>query len=227
MKSFNQTKLFAILISIVLLSLTVHEKSIAFENDEWRDNKRLYDEDTGRSGYISPRISGGAYFGEDFSNYGGGGIAFGYDIDTKQTVELDFALARVETDGNGSVTKLFDNDAQILSAAINYRYFFTPRHAFPGTYILLGLAYNGLNWDYKEGVQDQDGRAITGDDLDGTEISAGLGITLFSARNIDLRFEMIPSLVLWEDNTGKGLDHNFNPTRLVKFRVACDFYLPE
>lgn len=212
---------------MIFTSAMLPVTALAFEDDPWTERKSWRQNDEERSGYLSPRVSGGIYSGNDFSSIESGGIAFGYDINDKQSLELDFALARVETNDGGRVTSLFDNDADILYAAINYRYFFTERHAFPGAYLVLGLAYNGLNWDYKKGVKDQAGKEMAGDDLDGTEISIGLGATLFSANNIDIRVELIPSVILWEDKTDKGLDHNFNPTQAIRLRFACDFYLPD
>lgn len=226
-KPFMQTAKTSILVSILIFSNISGSVCLAYEDIDWVGEQNHYNENTARTGYIGPRICGGIFAGDDFSNYSNAGLAFGYDIDSKQSIELDFALAKVETDGDGPVTSLFRDDPQILIAAINYRYFFTPRHNFPGVYLITGLAYNGINWDYKEGVNDSKGARVTSDDIDGTEISAGLGMTFFSMKNIDLRFEIIPSIVLWDDKTDKNLDHNFNPTRLVKFKIGCDFYIPE
>lgn len=226
-KTYTLLTKLSILASILLIPVISGSACSADEDISWEGNKSHYNADSGRSGYISPRISAGTFAGDDFSNYSNTGLAFGYDIDSKQSLELDFALAKVETNGNGAMTSLFRDDPQILMAAINYRYFFTPRHSFPGIYLLTGLAYNGLYWDYKEGVNDSKGTRIISDDINGTEISAGLGMTFFSIKNMDFRFEIIPSIVLWDDKTDKKLDHNFNPTSLVKFRMAFDFYLPE
>lgn len=226
-KPFRQAAKTSIFASVLLFSGISGSICLADDDIGWERNKSHYYENSARTGYISPRISAGIFAGDDFSNYTNAGLAFGYDIDANQSVELDFALARVETDGDGPMTSLFRDDPQVLVAAINYRYFFTPRHSFPGIYLLTGLAYNGLYWDYKEGVNDSRGARIISDDIDGTEISAGLGMTFFSVKNMDFRFEIIPSIVLWDDKTDKDLDHNFNPTHLVKFRVAFDFYLPE
>ncbi|WP_027359057.1 hypothetical protein [Desulforegula conservatrix] len=226
-KAFKYAAKASILVSMLLFSGISGAVCIADDDMDWERNKSHYNENTGRSGYIGPRINGGIFAGDDFSNYCSAGLAFGYDIDAKQSIELDFALAKVETDGDGPVTSLFRDDPQILIAAINYRYFFTPRHSFPGLYFLSGLAYNGIYWDYKEGVNDSTGARITSDDIDGTEISAGLGMTFFSVKNIDFRFEIIPSIILWDDKTDNDLDHNFNPSRLVKFKIGCDFYIPE
>lgn len=226
-KKWGHSTTTSILASFLLFSGISGSVCLADDDLDWERNKSHYNENTARSGYIGPRVNGGMFAGDDFSNYGSAGLAFGYDIDAKQSIELDFALAQVETDGDGPMTSLFRDDPQILIAAINYRYFFTPRHSFPGVYMITGLAYNGIYWDYKEGVNDSKGARITSDDIDGTEISAGLGMTFFSVKNIDFRFEIIPSIILWDDKTDNDLDHNFNPSRLLKFKIGCDFYIPE
>lgn len=199
----------------------------ADDNNYWNESpkKSLYD--SGGAGYISPRASIGRFSDDDFTNYANAGLAFGYDIDQRQSIELDFALANVEPDKDGAITSLFRDDPQILSAAINYRYFFTPRHEFPGVYMTFGLAYNGIFWDYKNGVTDPEGKSITSDDIDGTEFSAGLGMTFISTKYADFRAEIVPSVVLWDDTTDNDLDHNFNPSKLVKLRFMVDFYIPE
>ncbi len=183
--------------------------------------------DSAMTGYISPRTSAGKYADDDLSGYSSLGIAFGYDIDPKQSLEVDFAIADTETDGNGKVTEMFEDNPGILAAAINYRYFFTSRHEFPGVYMLAGLAYNSLYWDYKEGIHDRNGKVMNSDEVDGTEITFGLGMTVMSFKKIDLRFEILPAIVIWDDRTDNDIDHGFNPGRLVKFRLLCDFYVTD
>ena len=121
----------------------------------------------------------------------------------------------------------------ILSLGVAGKYYLTPQRTFLGSYLLAGLSYNHMFWEYKNAitadVYDEYGNVtgteqIHSDDIGGLDIYAGIGFNLAQSSRFQLGLEAAPGILLWGDRTRKGFDNDvFKPAAYAKLKLVINF----
>lgn len=121
----------------------------------------------------------------------------------------------------------------ILSIGLTAKYYLTPGHTFLGNYLLAGLSYDRMFWEYKNpitaDVYDEYGNVINtekihSDNIGGTDIYLGIGFNLAQTRRFQLGLEAVPGILLWGSQTWGKFDNDvFKPAVYAKLKVVFNF----
>jgi len=124
-------------------------------------------------------------------------------------------------------------NAIILSIGLAVKYYLTPGHTFLGSYLLAGLSYNRMFWEYKNPITadayDEYGNVtgteqIYSDNIGGTDIYLGIGFNLMQTRRFQLGLEAVPGILLWGEQTWEKFDNDvFKPAVYGKLKVVINF----
>lgn len=121
----------------------------------------------------------------------------------------------------------------ILSFGLGAKYYLTRQHTFLGNYLLGGLNFSFMFWEYKNAitadVYDDYGNVtgteeIHSDNIGGLDIYLGIGFNLAQSSRFQLGLEAVPGILLWDDKTRQGFDNDvFKPAAYAKLKVVVNF----
>ena len=186
--------------------------------------------DTGGQSFDGPwyfGISGsyGLVENDDFNRMKKIGIILG-QADSKMVFEGFVGGEWASVKALSETDQSIESNIVIFNAALNIKYFpsgsYTSNNVEP--YLLLGLGYRYMYWDYENDVYTSGGEKITFDTLDGYDLHAGVGINIPASDKIKMGLELIPSVTLWGDLTHKGFTNDvFKPFYDVRMRMLIMF----
>jgi len=173
------------------------------------DNDGFY----GFSGGVGPMKS------EDFAPITRMDIFVGTYIGKHSRWELHLGGSWAPINDTSELDKSLTDGVFLLNAGLDYKWFASSRKVFLTPYVILGGAYNIMWWSYENPIITFDGEKISGDDVDGIEIHAGVGLQLAQTRQFQIGVEVVPSLIIWGPTTGQGFENDvFRDFSLIMFR---------
>lgn len=135
--------------------------------------------------------------------------------------------------GGSDLQNSLKKNVIILNIGLAVKYYLTPGHTFLGTYLLAGLSYNRMFWEYKNPITadayDEYGNVtgteqIYSDNIGGTDIYLGIGFNLAQTRRFQLGLEAVPGILLWGGQTWEKFDNDvFKPAVYAKLKVVINF----
>ncbi|MBN2103412.1 hypothetical protein JW835_05150 [bacterium] len=168
----------------------------------------------------------GLLSGSDFYGYNHFNIAYGEKISRRSRIQgyAGYMWAPLQTTGH--LHHSLKNGVLLLQLGGEYRYYTTPHYTFMGQYFIGGLSFQYMFWSYKNPIL-FDGETIRSDSMSGLEIYAGAGINLMQTRYFQLGGEILPGVILWDEETREGFENDiFGAFWHVKFRLSLSFIYP-
>lgn len=185
--------------------------------------------------WVGLRFGGGTLKAGAFEAIGEFGILVGSYFGDRAYGEVWGFFSAASLTETASLNKSIKDGVAIFGIGIEGKYFLTPSYTFMGPYLLGGLNFSHMTWDYRKAITantyDNYGNVIrsdriTNDGLSGLDMFVGAGFHLFQFSGLHIGAEITPGLILWSNTTSEGFDNDvFNTFFYLKLRAHVSFGL--
>ncbi len=185
--------------------------------------------------WLGIRLGGGTLKAGDFEGIGEFGVSAGSYISDRFYGEVWGFFSSSTLIETAALNKSIKDGVIITGIGLEGKYFLTPSYTFLGPYLLLGMNFSHMSWDYQNAITankyDNSGNVIgtdriTSDALSGLDMFVGAGLHLFQFSGFHVGAELAPGLILWSNATSEGFDNDvFKTFFYLKFRVHINFGL--
>lgn len=161
------------------------------------------------------------------------GYLGGYFKDSRSALTFSLGITNSPVQEDAQYQESLSGGVNILNLDLTFRKYTTPHYTFLGNYFFAGTGMSYMWWKYKNTLQIEEYNEwdefvgytdISGDQLWGLNLFAGIGFNLIQTKNLHIGAELAPGITFWAPETEEGLSNNvFDSFKYLRLSFILNF----